>query len=229
MPEFQLESTPQKFRKVFLLAFTKELIKNSVPELKEAIEKKEKKLIEQLFKIEKIKETFIPSKVSKPAGLPLKPRIKFKALPKPFKIPKIPPRLKIPFPKLPERLKDIKPVPRPEIKIDLGKLNPLIDDPVVQTIECNGPNEKIIIRDPSQKVTDIVLSKEEIDDIIQKFSDAGKIPITEGVFRVAVGKLVLSAIVSNVVGSKFIIKKLRYTPLAQPGLKKLMPPKVFIK
>jgi hypothetical protein len=68
------------------------------------------------------------------------------------------------------------------------------------------------------KKTGIVLSKDEIDEIINKFSEASKIPLGEGVFRVAVGKLVFSAIVSDVVSSKFIIKKLLYP--SAPGYRR---------
>jgi hypothetical protein len=224
MPESlqTLEHTSEEFRKSFLLAFTKELIKNSVPELKVAIERREREALME------IKE--VSPRISMPVTLTVpipgaQPKPRFKTLPKPFRMP---PRLMIPAPRLPERLRYIRPVARPGIEIDLGKLNSLVADPVIQTIECNGPNEKVIIRDPGQKATNITLSKEEIDSVIQKFSETSKIPVIEGVFRVAVGKLVLSAIISDVVGSKFIIKKLRYTPAAQEeGISRLQPPKVF--
>ena len=53
-----------------------------------------------------------------------------------------------------------------------------------------------------------ILSKEEINEIIIKFSQASKIPTHEGVFRVAVGKFIFSAIISDVISSKFIIQKM---------------------
>ena len=62
-----------------------------------------------------------------------------------------------------------------------------------------------------------MVTKEEIDEVIQKFSEASRIPIQEGIFRVAVGKLLLSAIISGVIGSKFIIKKLRAMPQLMPN------------
>jgi len=62
------------------------------------------------------------------------------------------------------------------------------------------------------KRTNIILNKEEIDQIIKKFSETAKIPLYEGIFRVVVGKLILSAIISDVIGSKFIIKKMMYSP-----------------
>ena len=92
------------------------------------------------------------------------------------------------------------------------KLNPLIKDPAVRTIEVN-PDEKVIVTGTmGTKPTSIILSKEDIDKIIKKFSETAKIPVYEGIFRVVVGKLILSAIISDVVGSKFIIKKMMYSP-----------------
>ena len=48
---------------------------------------------------------------------------------------------------------------------------------------------------------------------MKRFSEAAKIPVHEGIFKVAIGKLVLSSIVSQIVGTKFIIKKMQmYAP-----------------
>jgi hypothetical protein len=117
--------------------------------------------------------------------------------------------LKIPETRLPERLQYLKPTFQ-NIEIELGKLNPLIKDPVIRRIECNGPGEKIAVMVPLQKFTDIILNKEEIDEIIKTFERMSKIPATEGIYRVVVGKLIFSAIVSDVIGSKFSINKMNY-------------------
>jgi hypothetical protein len=58
------------------------------------------------------------------------------------------------------------------------------------------------------KKTGIVLSKEEIDETVQRFSRETRIPIQEGIFKVVVGNLIFLAIISEIVGSKFIIKKM---------------------
>jgi type IV secretory pathway ATPase VirB11/archaellum biosynthesis ATPase len=110
---------------------------------------------------------------------------------------------------LPPRLQHIQPIPT-EVQIDLGKLNSLIQDPLVRSIECDGPEQNVMVRGATNesKTTAIVLNEEEIIQIIDIFSKSSKIPVSGGVFRVVVGKLVLSAITSEVVGSKFIIRKL---------------------
>ena len=59
-----------------------------------------------------------------------------------------------------------------------------------------------------RKNTSLILSKEEIDDIIQKFSEISRIPLHEGFFRVAVGKLLITAVISGIIDSTFIIKKI---------------------
>lgn len=117
-------------------------------------------------------------------------------------------RLRIPEPVLPPQFSYLKPTPS-ERQIDLGKLNPLVQDPLVKSIECGGPEQNIIVMESSgAKKTSIILSKDEIDGIVEKFSKAAKIPVHEGVFRVVVGRLVFLAITSEIVGSRFIIRKM---------------------
>ena len=59
-----------------------------------------------------------------------------------------------------------------------------------------------------RKKTPIKLSKEEIDQIVRAFSESAKIPSTEGLFKAAFGNLVISAVVSDIVGTRFIIRKI---------------------
>jgi len=198
----QTNLTFKKFSKLFLLAFTRELIINS--KTKEIIELE--RILKEKHEIETEKKdiihggkSFFPKQeqiykktgsFTKPAGINQRSRV-----------------LTIPEPKFPPNLQYLKPIPT-ENQIDLGKLNQLIKDPFVKIVECNGPNEKIIVSTPSKKLTNISLSKEEINEIIKKFSESAKIPVQEGVFKVAFGKLIFSAIISDVVGSKFIIRKM---------------------
>jgi hypothetical protein len=108
---------------------------------------------------------------------------------------------------LPLRFRNLKPV-RENQAIDLGNLNPLLNDPNVVSIECQGAGTSIFVSGSmGRKPTNILLSKEEIDEIIDTFSKNAKIPIEEGLFKVAYGGLVLTATVSSS-GSNFIIKKI---------------------
>lgn len=129
----------------------------------------------------------------------------------PLKIRTKPRVLRIPQPRIPASL-NIMPTAT-KMNIDLHKLNPLINDPQVREISCSGPGEKIVVMVPSPKETPIILSKEEISEIVNIFEKNSKIPSTEGLYNVVVGRLSFSAIISEVLGSKFVIKKLAYSPM----------------
>lgn len=211
----------QKFsesrKRFILLQFTKELIRHSgkgeILELenilKEQSEKKEREATEE------IKLTRIVERTKKPEeelirSLELKP-IKPSQVPQQTRRSNLNlPILRIPRPKLPPRFQYLKPTPT-DVEIDLGKLNPLAKDPLVKNIECNGPNKNIIVEGTmGRKKTHITLNRKEIEEIIYTFSKTAKIPIHEGVFKVAVGKFILFAINSEIISSKFIIRKIVY-------------------
>lgn len=199
------------FKKLFLLYFTKELIlhsaKGELLQLQTLVKEQVKGEKEQILR--SIKRN-IPGKKEKLREEDLDFYKIFKKI-KPRYLPQKR-MLTIPEPRLPSHLQYLKPVPR-NMEIDLEKLNPLIKDPAVKIIECDGPDEHIFVRGRmGTKPTNIVLSKEEIIKVIKKISEASKMPIHEGVYRVVVGRLILSAIISEVVGSKFMIKKMLYAP-----------------
>ncbi len=220
-------------KKFILLQFTKELIHHSsegeVSELKNILEEKlknrerkfreGKKLIVNENQISK-KDSFeeytkskVPTTSSIAQAWPIesKTRIKFRPSNRPIKRMSLSPAM-VPQSRLPLRFQYLKPTPT-KLEIDLGKLNPLIKDPLVKNIECPGPNQKIIVSGMmGRRKTDVNLSRDEINEIIKKFSETAKIPVHEGVFKVVVGKLVFSAIISDIIGSKFIIRKIVYNP-----------------
>ena len=200
-----LTKISDEFKVFFLLQFTRELIRNSSTseflEL-ETILKKEGKVTHQEIR-NKIKErekpVFAKEEIIKPFPSAVKTR-KWQV-----------PALRIPETRLPQNLQYLKPIPT-KLEIDLGKLNPLIKDPLVNSIECSGTEEPVTVRGKmGVKKTNIILDKEEIDQTIKKFSETAKIPIHEGVFKIVIGGLVLSAIISGIIGSKFIIKKMSYS------------------
>lgn len=119
-----------------------------------------------------------------------------------------PSMLQISESRLPPTVQYLRPIPM-QVEVNLKKLSPLIKDPLVKIIECNGSGENIyVIGTMGRKRTGIILSKEEIDEILKIFSENTKIPIEDGMNKIVFGKLVLSAIVSEIVGSKFIIRKM---------------------
>jgi len=244
----------ENFKKIFLLTFTKELIKNAgkrdIAKLQNIVELKEKRKEKkpQIFIPQKIPRKLVveppvflrkeiprqiefPKKEIQIKGMEITPE-KIKPLTRPLMrrpIPqKIKPILAIPEPKLPKHLEYLKPLPKAnaEVEIDLGKLNPLLKDRGVKIIE-GSPDEKVrIMGTMGTRMTDIFLTKEDVDRVISKFSEISKIPTNEGVYRVVVGNLILSAIISEVVGSRFVIKKMAYQQ-NQNQNQQLIPKKPF--
>jgi len=212
-----LEQNYWVFKKKFLLLFTKELIRNTgageffilkkfldIQENFQGSEKEKEKLIKQ--------ELFSPVKYE-PTMAEILKKIKVKRfnekLTNPFVKEFGKPILRIPETHLPPRFQYLKPVAS-EIQIELGKLNPFINDPAVQTIQCNGANENLIVQGKmGEKPINIKLNEEEIKEVIKKFSEIAKIPVNEGIFKVAIGKLILNLVVSKTLGSRFTIKKIK--------------------
>ncbi|MCK4649682.1 hypothetical protein KAT36_00470 [Candidatus Pacearchaeota archaeon] len=101
-------------------------------------------------------------------------------------------------------------VPQGEVVVgqDYGKIIPLLSDPSVSSIECCGMGKPIsIIRAGQRQMTKIVLNGKEIGDILEKMADAAHVPLVEGVFRVMVNGLSVNAVISEIIGSRFVIKK----------------------
>jgi len=99
------------------------------------------------------------------------------------------------------------------LSADYGKITPLLNDPSVSSIECPGAGKPLmVIRAGQRQITRIVLSAEDIKGILQKVSDTIHIPLLEGVFRAAVEDFAINAVISEMIGSRFVIKK--QTPYA---------------
>lgn len=89
-----------------------------------------------------------------------------------------------------------------------GKLTNLLRDPYVTYIECFGPDTPlIVIKNNQRQKTNLSMNREEIKSFFNYVSEKTKIPITEGVFKVLIDNNLFNAIISEVVGTKFIIKK----------------------
>ena len=217
-----LKKISEDSRAKILLEFTKYLLMHSgygeLAELREIIREEETEhgkelrtnrgkirgiIREKEREIKKIEKQGISEEIGKEMGMREKVVIPIRIKPR---------VLRIPEPRLPTRLQYLKPTPHP-VEIGLGKLNPFINDPIVRRIECNGPGEKVVVMVPMPRYTSVILNKEEIDEIIRIFEQKSKIPASEGIYRVVVGKFVFSAIISDVIGSKFTINKLNYAPV----------------
>lgn len=112
-----------------------------------------------------------------------------------------------------EIIESIKPEyqPRPQ-ELNLGKLEPILQDPMIQSIECTGPGKNILVNKFGKiNVTKIVLTREDINEIITNFSNLAQIPLIDGILKAAVGNLMMSAVTSEIVGSRFILNRINPT------------------
>lgn len=95
-------------------------------------------------------------------------------------------------------------------QIDFGKINFLVQDPLITQIEAPGDKKNIIIKKAGNIIrTQITLTKEEILAIINSFSEAARIPLVEGMLIARIGNLEMTAVVSASEGSNvsFILRK----------------------
>lgn len=88
------------------------------------------------------------------------------------------------------------------------KLIPLLNDRFVQSIECKGAGQPILaITRGMPRVTHITLSGEEIKELMDEISRKVRIPLVTGLFKAAFGNVIITAVISEFVGTRFIIEK----------------------
>ncbi len=231
-----LKQTSNETKILFLKLFAKELIFNSKPKAKE-IEKPTEKIggkkfaeISEAVKPIEIKKESIEKEKLIPSILKIEPSKSIESLSAPIseKKPATPLRLTGPLRPITKPLESLRKhslttqtfieplkftmpissLPKIEEKVSLDKLNMFLFDAAVTEIECPGPDKFIFVRKASQvNLTKISLSQEEITKIIESFSEKARIPVISGVFKASVGNLTITAIISEFVGSRFIIYK----------------------
>ena len=187
---------------------TEEIRKEEIKEIVKEKIKSEAKTVSQMEKSALLPDLRQLRMISKPVQRTMqKPMLLRTDLRRPARI--LPPVLMIPEPALPETVSYLRPQPTTE-EISLGKLSTLVKDPLVKIIECNGPDQNIFVLGMmGRRPTSVKLNKEEVNEILKRFSVTSKIPLHEGLFKAAVGNMVISAAISEEVGIKFIIRKIR--------------------
>lgn len=161
----------------------------------------EKKIIPQQVKVEKFREVV----VAKTDTVPAQNRTLY---PRALEItPSLTPTMQKPSPP---------PQTMPGIPV-LERLRPFIADPTVQIISCPGPDKNLLItRFGAPQQTNIILIAEEIKSFLKDISEKTRIPLLTGLFKVAYQNLVITAVVSEFVGTKFLIEKRTAVPLQLP-------------
>ena len=88
------------------------------------------------------------------------------------------------------------------------KISALLKDPIITEIECRGADQPLMIkRGNALQSTKISLSEQEIQAILTECSQKTNIPIIEGTFKAAMDTIIITAVVSEILGARFIIKK----------------------
>lgn len=89
------------------------------------------------------------------------------------------------------------------------KFQNMLQNKGIVSIECPGPEKFVSVRraDGKQIVTKIILTKEDIENVLNYFSDQSMIPRIGGVFKAIIGNLIITAIDSDIAGPRFIVSK----------------------
>lgn len=88
------------------------------------------------------------------------------------------------------------------------KLNSIIRDPHVSEIECLGAESPLIVKKGgSTQKTQVNLSIDEVYELIAEFSQKTRIPVINGKIKAALNDLVITAVLSESLGPRFIIQK----------------------
>jgi len=94
-------------------------------------------------------------------------------------------------------------------QMNLGKVTQLLLDPSVISVECPGPAKNVLVNKAGRiQATPIQLTQDEIDNVIREVSDKTRVPLVpSGLFKAAFQDLIMTAIVSELAGTRFVIQK----------------------
>jgi hypothetical protein len=229
MAPTRTSTSKQTIGAVFLKEFVRHLIVNSKPEPKvdrQIIERVKMKLgmksdipLIKMPKMEIVQKAApsVASSIRRPIQKPFLPRRPLAGMPQ--KRPMLPMQRPQPKQLSPPRHitapeKDNQPEKEP---LNLGKLRSVFLDSSVTGVECQGPSKNILInRSGRIQASQITLSPQEIKDILQEFSQKTKIPLISGIFKALYNNFLITAIISETAGNRFIIEK----HFGQPSLPK---------
>ena len=75
-------------------------------------------------------------------------------------------------------------------------------------VESPGPDKPLLINHSGKiEATNLIMTKESIDEIMQEISKQTRIPLISGVFKAALGNYLVTAVISDFVGTRFAIQK----------------------
>lgn len=90
----------------------------------------------------------------------------------------------------------------------LTKIQQFLENPFIRGIECTGPGRPLVLNKQGViQTTNIILSNEEINQYIKEISQKTRIPLLPGLFKAIFGNHIITAVISEFVGSRFIIER----------------------
>jgi len=94
-----------------------------------------------------------------------------------------------------------------EDQISWEQAQPLVDDYREKIANDLGNNNYKCTVEKGVVIIRSAVTKKEIKAVINEFSSKSRIPIISGLFKAAVGGMVITSVISDLVGSRFIITK----------------------
>ncbi|MBS3071565.1 hypothetical protein J4408_01105 [Candidatus Pacearchaeota archaeon] len=129
----------------------------------------------------------------------------------------IPIRHNLPRPVIHPIIQNIKMTPKTQVtgekglsiaNLGLSKIDNLLRSPSILSIESPGPGRPLLINNSGAiQSTQVALTNEEIDKILKEFSEQTKIPLIPGMFKAVYRNLIITAVISEVAGTRFLIQK----------------------
>lgn len=106
----------------------------------------------------------------------------------------------------------IQPLTHREV-VNLARIEQFLVDPAVLSVECTGPSKALLInRGGIIQATALALTANEINNIMNEISERTRIPLVPGIFKAIFGNYMVSAVISEFAGTRFILQK-RYYPV----------------
>ncbi len=100
-----------------------------------------------------------------------------------------------------------KPGEEPRVHV-MDVLTPILADPSVQNINCPGPEKYLLItRTGLIQASNMRFTADDINNFMKDISQKTRIPLLPGLFKVAYGNYIITAVISEFVGTKFVIEK----------------------
>ncbi|HLC53683.1 MAG TPA: hypothetical protein VJK03_04010 [Candidatus Nanoarchaeia archaeon] len=90
----------------------------------------------------------------------------------------------------------------------LAKISAILSDPATSSIECPGPDKPLMVsrRGLVQSIP-LQFTTEEITAIMTEISKKTRIPLGTGVFKAVLGNLLITAVSSEFIGTRFLLQK----------------------